>query len=149
MQGVSRKIVQAVLYEAGALVFVAPALALAFDQGMGHSTALSVLISAIALGWNVIFNHGFEAFERRRGWRERTPGRRLLHAIGFEGGLTAILTPVMAQGLGVTPAVAFVTNLGLFAFFFIYAYGFQWAFDKAFGLPRQSPVAVRSCPTAD
>lgn len=149
MQGALRKVVQAVLYEAVALVFVAPALSLAFDQGMGHSTALSVVISLVALGWNMLFNQGFEAFERRRGWRTRTPLRRLLHAVGFEGGLTAILTPVMAYGLGVSLATAFVTNLGLFAFFFVYAYGFQWAFDKAFGLPAQGRPPAQGCPAAD
>jgi uncharacterized membrane protein len=148
MQGPLRKVVQAVLYEAGALVFVAPALALTFDQGMGHSTALSVVISAIALLWNMMFNYLFEAFERRKGWHQRTPARRLLHAVGFEGGLTAFLTPVMAWGLNVSFAVAFVTNLGLFVFFFIYAYGFQWAFDKAFGLPAQR-TAPHGCPSVD
>jgi uncharacterized membrane protein len=148
MQGPLRKVVQAILYEAGALVFVAPALALTFGQGMGHSTALSVLISAVALFWNMIFNYLFEAFERRRGWVQRTPARRLLHAVGFEGGLTAILTPVMAWGLNVSSAVAFATNLGLFVFFFVYAYGFQWAFDKAFGLPARR-AGAHSCPSVD
>ncbi|MBA1288594.1 PACE efflux transporter [Pseudomonas japonica] len=149
MQGAKRKIVQAVLYEAGALIFVAPALALLFGQGMGHSTVLSIVISTVALGWNMLFNHLFEGFERRRGWHARTPFRRLLHAVGFEGGLTAILTPVMAYGLGVDLITAFLTNLGLFAFFFIYAYGFQWVFDKAFGLPRQTTFNSGACPSAD
>jgi uncharacterized membrane protein len=146
MQGVPRKILQAVLYEAGALVFVAPALAAVFGQGMGHSTVLSVVLSAVALGWNMVFNHLFEAFERRRGWRERTPLRRLLHAMGFEGGLVVMLTPIMAYGLGVTLTVAFLADLGLFAFFFVYAYGFQWAFDKLCGLPVQ-PASGRAAHT--
>lgn len=149
MQGAKRKIVQAVLYEAGALVFVAPALAIVFGQGMGHSTLLSVVISSVALGWNMVFNHVFEAYERRRGWRERTPLRRLLHAVGFEGGLTAILTPVMARGLDVGLGTAFLANAGLFVFFFIYAYGFQWAFDKAFGLPWQTAAGTGACPGVD
>lgn len=149
MQGAKRKIVQAVLYEAGALIFVAPALSLVFGQGMGHSTVLSVVISTVALGWNMVFNHLFEAYERRCGWRERTPLRRMLHAVGFEGGLTAILTPVMAHGLGVGLGTAFLANVGLFAFFFIYAYGFQWVFDKAFGLPRRAAADTGACPSAD
>lgn len=149
MQGARRKVVQAVLYEAGALVFVAPALSLIFDQSMGHSTLLSVVISAIALLWNMLFNQAFEALERHKGWRTRTPARRLLHAMGFEGGLVVLLTPVMAYGLGVSLAVAFGANLGLFVFFFIYAYGFQWLFDKAFGLPVQRSAPAAACSSAD
>ncbi|MBF7141105.1 MULTISPECIES: PACE efflux transporter [Pseudomonas] len=149
MQGIPRKIVQAVLYEAGALVFVAPALSVLFGQGIGHSTVLSVALSAVALAWNMVFNHLFEALERRRGWRERTPLRRLLHAVGFEGGLVVMLTPIMAYGLGVTLAVAFLADLGLFAFFFVYAYGFQWVFDKLFGLPVQPASGCTAHATLD
>jgi uncharacterized membrane protein len=31
-----------------------------------------------------------------------------------------------------------VTNLGLLAFFFLYAIGYTWAFDKVFGLPKSA-----------
>nr|BFE95627.1 hypothetical protein GCM10020185_61630 [Pseudomonas brassicacearum subsp. brassicacearum] len=55
MQGTPRKILQAILYEAGGVLFVAPALALTYEQGMGYSTLLSLVISAVALAWNMLF----------------------------------------------------------------------------------------------
>lgn len=135
MQGAPRKILQAILYEAGGVLFVAPALALIYGQGMGYSTLLSLLISAVAMAWNMLFNSLFEFWERRQPSRQRTWQRRLLHSLGFEGGLTLMLTPVIAGWLGISLGLALVTNLGLFGFFFFYALVFQWAFDRVFDVP--------------
>lgn len=135
MQGVTRKITQAVLYELVAVACVGPAVALAFDAGMAHSTLLSVIMSAMALGWNLLYNHLFEYWEARQAQRSRTFVRRLLHAIGFEGGLVLILLPVVACWLDISLWAALGTNLALFVFFFAYAFVFQWAFDRVFGVP--------------
>lgn len=135
MQGTPRKILQAVLYEAGGVLFVAPTLALIYNQGMGYSTLLSLVISAVALAWNMIFNGLFEWWERRQYSRHRDWRRRLLHSLGFEGGLTLILTPVIGAWLGISLWLALVTNLGLFAFFFFYSLVFQWGFDRVFDVP--------------
>ena len=53
-----------------------------------------------------------------------------------------LLVPVMAFWLETTFLAAFLANLGLLAFFFVYAIGYTWAFDKVFGLPL-SARAVR------
>jgi uncharacterized membrane protein len=135
MQGAPRKILQAILYEAGGVLFVAPAMALIYQQSMGYSTLLSLLISFVALAWNMLFNGLFEAWERRQHNRQRNWRRRLLHSLGFEGGLTLILTPVLAAWLDISLWQALATNLGLFVFFFFYALVFQWLFDRAFDLP--------------
>jgi uncharacterized membrane protein len=55
----------------------------------------------------------------------------------------------MAYWLEISPAAAFVANLGLLAFFFFYAIGFTWAFDRVFGLPQSavsSPTEVQHPP---
>ena len=135
MQGTPRKILQAILYEAGGVLFVAPALALTYEQGMGYSTLLSLVISAVALAWNMFFNGLFEWWERRQPSRHRNWRRRLLHSLGFEGGLTLILTPVIGAWLGISLWLALVTNLGLFVFFFFYSLVFQWVFDRVFDVP--------------
>jgi uncharacterized membrane protein len=44
----------------------------------------------------------------------------------------------MAVWLDTNFLTAFVTNLGLLAFFFLYAIGYTWAFDKVFGLPKSA-----------
>jgi len=48
------------------------------------------------------------------------------------------LVPVMAFWLETTFLAAFIANLGLLAFFFVYAVGYTWAFDKIFGLPQSA-----------
>lgn len=135
MQGPRRKVVQAVLYELVAVLFVAPVLALAFDTGLAHSGALALLLSLLALSWNMLFNSLFERWEARQRQRTRTLRRRLLHAVGFEGGLTLLVVPVMAWWLQIGWWQALVADIGLLAFFFVYAFAFQWAFDLLFGVP--------------
>jgi uncharacterized membrane protein len=44
----------------------------------------------------------------------------------------------MSLWLQISPAAAFVANLGLLVFFFVYAIAFTWAFDRMFGLPASA-----------
>ncbi len=135
MQGPTRKVLQAVLYVLIAVAFITPILALLYDQGMAYSGLLSVLMSTAALVWNMIFNALFEKWEARQPQRRRTLTRRLLHSLGFEGGLTVLLLPLIAGWLSISWWAALATNLGLFGFFFFYSLAFQWAFDRVFDVP--------------
>ena len=133
MQGLPRRITQAVLYEAIAISCISPAIAAIFKQDLVYSGALSATMSAIAMLWNMIFNALFER------WGVASPAdthtrRRILHATGFEGGLIFILVPVVAGWLDISWLDAFVVDIGLFAFFG-YAFVFQWAFDRVFDVP--------------
>lgn len=134
----TRRVLQAILYESFAIAFVAPVLSVAFDEPPTSTLGLAFVLSSIALGWNYIFNSIFERWEARQAVRGRTFARRLLHGIGFEGGLVAILLPVMALWLKTSLLNAFLANLGLLAFFLVYAIGFTWAFDRVFGLPNSA-----------
>ncbi|KVO96561.1 hypothetical protein WJ83_24915 [Burkholderia ubonensis] len=135
MQGLPRKITQAILYEAIAIACISPAIAALFGEGLVYSGALSATMSAIALLWNMVYNTLFERWEATRVQRTRTLGRRIIHACGFEGGLIFILVPVVAWWLDISWFDAFLVDLGLFAFFFCYAFVFQWAFDRVFDAP--------------
>ncbi|KVU52074.1 hypothetical protein WK69_03870 [Burkholderia ubonensis] len=135
MQGLPRKITQAILYEAIAIACISPAIAALFGEGLAYSGALSATMSAIALLWNMVYNTLFERWEATRVQRTRTFGRRIIHACGFEGGLIFILVPVVAWWLKISWLDAFLVDLGLFAFFFCYAFVFQWAFDRVFDVP--------------
>jgi uncharacterized membrane protein len=133
-----RRVLQAVLYEVGAVAFVGPVLSLAFDEPASSTLLLAVVLSAIALCWNYVFNALFERWEAKQAVKGRSFSRRLAHGTGFEGGLTILLVPVMALWLDTTLLAAFLANLGLLAFFFVYAIGFTWAFDRVFGLPQSA-----------
>ena len=138
MSGMSptrRRITQALLYEGIAVAVVTPTLALVFSHPPGSAFVLSVLMSGIALAWNYAFNAVFERWEVGQVVKGRSLARRVAHGAGFEGGLAVILMPVMAYWLDVSLMAAFVADLGLLAFFFVYTVAFTWAFDKVFGLP--------------
>ena len=134
----TRRVLQACLYEIVAIVFVGPVLSLAFDESHASTFALAVVLSSIALTWNYLFNAAFEKWESQQSVRGRTFKRRIAHGLGFEGGLTIILVPVMALWLNTSFLTAFLANLGLLAFFFVYAVAFTWAFDRIFGLPASA-----------
>ncbi len=134
----NRRVLQAVLYEVGAIAFVSPVLGFVFEKPASAILPLAVVLSGIALCWNYVFNALFERWESRQVIKGRSLARRLVHGTGFEAGLTLILVPVMALWLETTLLTAFLANAGLLAFFFVYAIGFTWAFDRVFGLPQSA-----------
>ena len=142
MNPTTRRVVQAVLYEAIAVALIGPALGWLFDQPVTSTIALAVLMSSVALGWSYLFNLMFERWEARQAVEGRSWRRRLAHGALFEGGLVVMPVPVMAYWLDTTLLNAFVADLGVLAFFFVYAVVFTWTFDRVFGLPS---AAVQPC----
>ena len=143
MQGVKRRVVYISLYEGIAIVVASFGLAAMSGQGLGHSGALAVIASVIAVAWNLAFNALFERWEARQAVRGRSLRRRIAHAIGFEGGLVAFLVPTFAWWLGISLFEALVMDLGLVNFFLVYTFVFNWAFDAVFGLPASASGAVQ------
>lgn len=141
MQGLPRKIVYVTLYEALAIVSASIGLAWMSGQGLSHAGALAVIASAVAVVWNLGFNWLFERWESRQVVRGRSLRRRVAHAIGFEGGLAAILVPVFAWWLGIGVWQALLMDLGLLLYFLAYTFFFNWGFDRAFGLPASAAPA--------
>lgn len=138
MQGIKRRVVYVTLYEAIAIVLAGAGFMLMSDADLPRAGSLSVLSSAVAVLWNVAFNHAFERWEARQPVRGRSLRRRLAHAVGFEGGLAAMLVPVMAWWLDVSLWHATAMDLGLVLFFLAYTFVFNWVFDRVFGLPRSA-----------
>lgn len=134
----TRRVIQALLYEAIAVAVVGPALGWLFDEGLASALGLALLMSTIALLWNYVFNGWFERWEARQSVKGRSLQRRLLHGIGFEGGLVLLLVPPMAWWLQISLWQAFLADLAVLVFFFFYAIGFTWAFDRIFGLPESA-----------
>jgi len=144
MQGIKRKLVYVTLYEVIATAIITLILLL-----MGHAIldagVASGMTSAIAVSWNLAWNSLFESWEARQPERGRNIKRRIMHALGFEFGLLAILVPVMAWWLEISLWHAFLLDMGLLIFFVFYTFVFSLAFDKIFGLPLSAqPVMVES-----
>ncbi|WP_368355564.1 MULTISPECIES: PACE efflux transporter [Comamonadaceae] len=138
MQGPWRRVVYVSLYELIAIAFATAGLAMLTGQGAGHSSAVAVACSVIAIVWNVGFNWAFERWESRQAVRGRSVARRVAHAIGFEGGLALILVPLFAWWFDVSLWQALVMDLGLLLFFLGYTFVFNWLFDRVFGLPASA-----------
>jgi uncharacterized membrane protein len=134
-------VLQAVLYEAIALAAVGPALSLLFAEPVTSTLSLAAFMSAVALTWNYFFNGWFERWEARQLVKGRSLLRRIAHGLGFEGGLVVMLVPVMAWWLNTSLLAAFIADLGILAFFFVYAVAFTWMFDRLFGLPESAAAA--------
>jgi len=144
MQGVKRRVVYVSLYEFIAIVLSAILLKLISSADTTNSLGIAVAASAIAILWNLVFNYGFEVWEKHRGHTGRSLGIRVLHAVGFEGGLVIFLVPLLAWWLDVSFIEALILDVGLLVFFLFYTFTFNWAFDAVFGLPAAvspNPVA--------
>jgi len=136
MQGIQRKIVYVALYEAIAIACTTAGLAGLADHDAGAAGIAAVLASATAVVWNLVYNTLFEAWEARQARRGRSLTRRVVHAIGFEGGLVLAIVPRFAWALGTSLLDAFLLDIGLVVFFMLYSFAFNWAFDLVFGLPK-------------
>lgn len=135
MQGIQRKVVQAVSYEALALVLIVPLADWVFDSGLALSGLVALGVSLIAVSWSMLFNSLFERWEARQLRPQRTFKRRIGHAVGFELGLILFSTPFIAFGLSLHWWQALLSDLVLMAFYLVYALAFYWAFDRLFGPP--------------
>lgn len=145
MQGIKRKVVYIGLFELIAIAVTTVGFAWFSGQGAERAGVVAVLTSAVAVAWNLAYNTAFEKWESRQTVRGRSFKRRMAHALGFEGGLTVILVPLLAWLLQVSLWQALVLDFGLIVFFLAYAFVFNLAFDHVFGLPASAlPVPVES-----
>ena len=137
LQGPWRRVVFVGLYETIAII-VCSVLFMAIGQEAASSGAMAVVSSAIAIAWNVVFNWLFEKWESRQSKKGRSVLRRVVHAIGFEGGIAAMLIPLMAWWFDISLWQAVVLEAGILTFFLLYTYVFNWCFDRIFGLPASA-----------
>ena len=142
LQGAKRRIIYVSLYEAIAIA-VSSLIFIAIGQKASDSGVMAVAASVIAICWNLSFNHLFEKWEARQTVKGRSVLRRVVHAIGFEGGIAAMLIPLMAWWFNITLWEAAVMEAGLLVFFMVYTFVFNWAFDRLFGLPASAQALTQ------
>ena len=134
MQGLQRKLVYVSLFETIAIVLTSLML-IALGHDLFHSGTVSVVVSVIAVVWNLTWNTGFEFWEARQSVRGRSLRRRTVHAVGFEGGLALMTIPLFAWWLQIGLWDAFWLDAGFLLFFLLYTFIFNWFFFFFFGLP--------------
>ena len=123
-----RRLIHAVSYEVILLVIIAIALSFIFSMPLEVTGVLGVIMAVISVIWNMIFNNYFEKIEHKYNW-ERTVPVRILHAVGFEGGLLIATVPMIAYMMNMTIVEAFILDIGLTLCILVYTFIFQWCYD--------------------
>lgn len=127
---IKERIVHSVLFEMGAVLLSAFIALLFFQVTVGAAVTVGLVISALAMMWNFVFNLGFDkVFTAPR--ESRGFGVRLLHTLSFEGGLLVITIPVVAYLLKISLWQAFMLDIGMTVAIVIYTLIFNWIYDHA------------------
>jgi uncharacterized membrane protein len=131
------RIRHALSFEIIGLALVTPLGAWAFGMPMHDIGVVSLVSATIATIWNYIYNLGFDrVMQRLRGSTAKTGLIRVLHAVLFETGLLLALMPPIAWYLGISLWQAFLLDVSFALFYMVYAFVFNWAYDRVFPLPE-------------
>jgi uncharacterized membrane protein len=137
MRSTSDRIRHAISFEIIALIIVTPAGALLFHKPISDIGVIAIGGATIATLWNYIYNLGFDHLMRRQtGSTRKTPGIRVIHAILFELGLLIALLPFVAWYLQISLWEALIMDIAFALFYVVYAFVFNWGYDRVFPLPE-------------
>ncbi|MBL0371081.1 PACE efflux transporter [Rhizobium sp. KVB221] len=142
MRTTSDRIRHAVSFEIIGLALITPLGAWAFGLPAADIGVVGLVGATIATLWNYIYNLGFDhALRHFSGTTEKTLPTRVVHAVLFEGGLLVVLMPLIAWYLQISLMEAFVMDVAFAAFYLVYAFAFNWGYDRVFPLPEWQTAA--------
>ncbi|PPJ45656.1 hypothetical protein C0075_07890 [Rhizobium sp. KAs_5_22] len=143
MRSTSDRIRHAISFEILALLLVTPLGAWVFSLPITDIGVVSIASATIAMLWNYIYNLGFDhAMQRFAGTTYKTVPIRVLHAVLFEAGILIVLAPFIAWYLGVGLWHAIVMDVSFSLFYLVYAFVFNWSYDRLFPIPEwQQPAS--------
>ena len=129
-------------FEVIGLIIFAPLASLVsgFDSHLLGSMA--VVGSIIAMLWNYFYNWVFDqVLLKLRGELDKTVLLRILHAFMFECGLLSLYLPLIAWYLHISLWSAFMMGVSMATFYLVYAFFYNWSYDKAFPISKTYPAA--------
>lgn len=139
MRTVADRICHALSFEIIGLMIVIPLGALVFHHPMEQIGVITVVASILATVWNYVYNLGFDhAMKRLTGSVAKSLPVRVGHAVLFELGLLALMLPFVAGYLGISLIDAFLLDLALAIFYMVYAFVFNWIYDRVFPVPGEA-----------
>ena len=133
-----RRWIHALSYEVILLVIIALVLSYVFEMPMQVTGGLGIAMAVTSVLWNMLFNHYFEKLEAKHQLR-RTFKIRVLHAIGFEGGLMLATIPMVAYALEKSMMQAFLIDLLMTLSILLYTFIFQYCYDHVEAKLAYSP----------
>lgn len=143
MRTTKDRIRHTLLFEAIALVLATTAAALVLENSITKIGTLAITLSLIAMGWNYLYNLWFDQWQHHTPPNKRSFKMRLVHVMGFEGGLLIATLPLVAWWLEMSLWHAFLTDMGFTLFFMMYAFAFNWAYDLVFPVtPQLTPATA-------
>lgn len=118
----------AILFEILAILISILAVKLVSHYPTTKTTLIIVLISLIAVIWNMLFNWIFDLFFTAP--REtRTIPLRIFHTLIFEGGLLIFTLPMIVYVMNIGWQEAFLMDIGLTLLILIYTFFFNLGYD--------------------
>lgn len=142
-KSITERFFHALIFEVLAIAICAPLGAWLLDYSLAHMGALTLMVSLIAMVWNMAFNKLFDHAQRHIGFK-RNIAARAVHALLFEIGLILAVVPLAAWWLAISLWRAFVLDIGIVLFFLPYTFAFNWLYDSL----RARVVARRQATTA-
>ncbi len=138
-KSVKERFFHALGFEVLAIAICAPLGTWLLGYSLTHMGLLTLMISLLAMSWNMAFNALFDRAQRRMGFK-RTLVARAVHSVLFEIGLILAVVPLAAWWLDIGLWEAFVLDIGIVLFFLPYTFVFNWTYDHV----RAAVVARRS-----
>ncbi|MDN3612065.1 PACE efflux transporter [Vibrio ostreicida] len=122
------RLLHMVLFELFALILMAVLATFITGKEASKMAGLALSLSLIAMGWNYLYNVGYDKiFGEDRS--KRTLKVRILHGLGFELGMMIISFPVLMWVLQLGFWVLLLMDIGVVLFFVFYAISFNWVYD--------------------
>ena len=126
---------QVALFEVGGLILITPPFVWLSGVSVRDSIVMLALIAGLAALWNAVYNTLFDWVEGRLTGRTadlRPYPLRVLHALGFEGGLILMSLPIVMAWTGMDWLEALIADTGLAIAYVIYAFLFNLAYDRIY-----------------
>lgn len=136
MRTTGDRIRHAISFEIIGLILIMPLGGWAFEMPMHDIGVVGLVSSLLAAAWTYTYNLLFDhAMLKICGSVRKTFAVRLVHTLLYEAGLLLILVPFIAWYLAVTLMYAFLMDVAFAVFYMLYAFSFNWAYDRLFPIP--------------
>lgn len=128
------RVVHTVGFEVFGVVIFTPVAVYVLNESVFDIGFLAIVISLIAMVWNLIYNYIFDFIEGYFGGHRSTRKlfMRIMHAVSFELGLLVVTLPIVAYWLKMSLWKALLTDLSFVVFYLIYAFVYNYVFDKIY-----------------
>lgn len=130
---VAERFFHALSFEVLAISISAPLGAWLLNYSLAHMGLLTLMISLVAMTWNMVYNALFDQAQRNFGF-QRNLLVRAIHSVLFEIGLVLFIVPLAAWWLSIGLWEALALEIGIALFFLPYTFVFNWTYDHLYAI---------------